>query len=793
MSAARHLLIVVRAAYRWLRVVAVRAPLRLGVFAVLALAATWPLLSTAGSLNAFRDAHVLGHYESAAAEALLRFHQMPLWDPYYCGGMYLLGTPQARFVSPTFLLTLLFGETRGEALTAFAMTWVGLEGTFRYARSRGASSLGALLSAPLFALSGIFALAPALGWYNFFSFELLPWVAFGTRTAFLGRRRGVVIAAVALGWCVGFGGTYTAPLALIWCGFETLDTLTTRTRPWRAAWIEPPVVQAMIHAGLIAVLAVSLSAVRLWPIAETLRDGRRVIGGTPGNPWPRVVGMLLQGMKEKSENGSFFVGSLAVPATLLGLAWPRAWRIGVVGTLSVWLAAGYAVKPSLFAGLRELPVYSTLRYPERFLTLLALAVSVLAALGVTVVERIAANAGEMRRLRIPPELGPWMGPLIAAMLLAANGPLLYQHAWRASKRDLVAPPVESATRRPFHQARGNRWALAFYEPMDRGSLSCWDAYAIPESPLLRGDLEEEERLKDAGAGTVARRLWSPNRMDFDVALARPARLEINQNWHEGWRVDYGEVEDEDGLLAVDLPAGEHAVSLRFEPRSARGGAIVSTVALASLVAVAWSARRRRRQGDRAEGDGIVLAAAAGAPCLAFALCAACLRGPAPAAPTVPKAMDGAPIVVDGLPEATIRVDAKLAGGLTFEGASLNNPSPAPNETILLELDWRRSAERARGLGVFLHVDPPKGDALNGDHVLLSSSLDFDDAPPDKTLRDVLPITVPNDTAGQTFEIWVGLWRMRGNGQRIAVVDPGPATVKNNAILAASFVVRNRGE
>ena len=790
MSAARHLLTAASAAYRVLRVVALKTPLRLGAFALLSLAATWPLLSTASSLNAFRDAHVLGHYESAAREALLRFHQMPLWDPYYCGGMYLLGTPQARFVSPTFLLTLLFGEPRGEALTAFAMTAVGLEGTFRYARAHGAGRAGALLASPLFALSGVFALAPALGWYNFFSFELLPWVALGTRTALLGRRRGVVIAAVALGWCVGFGGTYTAPLAVIWCVFEAVDALTTRGRARRPArWI----VRAGVHAGLIAVLALSVAAVRLWPIAETLSDGRRVIGGTPGNAWPRLAGMLLRGMKEKTDNGSFFVGALAIPATLLGLARPRAFRLGIIAGLSIWLAAGFAVRPSLFAWLRELPVYASLRYPERFLILATLAVSVLAAHGVTRVERLSADDGELRALRIPPAMAPFLVPLIGASLVMAIGPLVYLHDRQASKRELVAPPPASAAHRPFHQARGNRWALAYYEPMDRGSLSCWDAYAIPESPLLRGDLTEEERLVDPGAGTVVERSWSPNQIDLDVALAVAGRVEINQNYNEGWRTDHGAITSDDGLLAVDLPAGEHAVSLRFEPRSARGGAIVSAVAVAALLAVAWSTRRGRAHGQRAGADAIVLAAAAGAPCLAFALSAACMRGPPPVPPTAPRALDGGPVVVDSLPEATIRVDAKLAGGLTFEGASLSNPRPAPNDSILLEVDWRRSVEEARGLGVFTHIEASKGDALNGDHVLLSSSLDFDDAPPDKTLRDVIPVSIPDDAAGKTFKVWVGIWHMRGNGRRVPVVDPGPATVKDQAILAATFVVESHAE
>jgi hypothetical protein len=780
MPAASHLL---SSAYRGLRLVALRTPLRLGAFATLALLATWPLLATAASVNAFRDAHVLGHYESVAAQSLLRFRKMPLWDPYYCGGMYLLGTPQARFVSPTFLLTLLFGEARGEALTAFVMIAVGLEGSFRYARSRGARSAGALLAAPLFALSGIFALAPRLGWINFFSFELLPWVAFGTRTALSGRRGGVVIAAVSLAWCVGFGGTYTAPLAALWCAFELLDAATTRApnatcAPW-ATWV--------VHGGLIVVLALSLSAVRLWPIVETLSEGRRVIGGAPGNSWTRLAKMLLAAVKGDREDGTFFVGALAVPATLLGLLRPRAWRLGIAAALSIWLAAGYAVRPSLFAALRVLPVYSSLRYPERFLIPVALAVSALAAQGLTFVENLAAGARTNREPPIPPILASWGPPLVSMTILAAMGPLVYQHWQQARTRDVIAPPPRSDAPGAFHQARGNRWALAFYEPLDRGSLSCWEAYAVPESPLLRADLAQEENLVDEGAGSVAERLWTPNRIDLDVALTRPSRLHVNQNWHPGWHASVGDVVSDQGLLAVDLPAGERALSLRFEPASARNGAVVSLVAVASLIATGWSAHRRRRTGPGAAGDSMWLGVAAGAPCVAFALCAAGVRGPAPT-PVAPRAMDGAPVVAEGLPEGTIRVGAKFASGATFEGATLSDPTPSPDDVITLELDWTRSAQIERGLGIFVHIEPPSGDTLNGDHVLLSSTLDFSDAPPGKILRDVLPISVPDDAEGKTFKIWVGLWYMRGDGQRLRVLDAGGLTVKDNGLLVGSFVV-----
>ena len=45
--------------------------------------------------------------------------------------------------------------------------------------------------------------------------------------------------------------------------------------------------------------------------------------------------------------------------------------ITTLAFLTLWLAAGYAAKVSLFATLKGLPVYSTLRYPERFLVLFA--------------------------------------------------------------------------------------------------------------------------------------------------------------------------------------------------------------------------------------------------------------------------------------------------------------------------------------------------------------------------------------------------------------------------------------
>ena len=83
-----------------------RSAVRLAVFSLIATALVWTMLPTVGWLNEFRDSQVLALHEHAAVLSVKRFGQLPLWNPWYCGGLSAMGEPQARFASPTFLLSL---------------------------------------------------------------------------------------------------------------------------------------------------------------------------------------------------------------------------------------------------------------------------------------------------------------------------------------------------------------------------------------------------------------------------------------------------------------------------------------------------------------------------------------------------------------------------------------------------------------------------------------------------------------------------------------------------------------
>lgn len=71
---------------------------------------------------------------------------------------------------------------------------------------------------------------------------------------------------------------------------------------------------------------------------------------------------------------------------------------------------------------------------------------------------------------------------------------------------------------------------------------------------------------------------------FEVDLARPATLLVNQNTDSGWTTSLGTVDRAQALLAVDLPAGRRAVTLTHAVRGLWTGALFT---LLGILASVW--------------------------------------------------------------------------------------------------------------------------------------------------------------------------------------------------------------
>ena len=669
-------------------------------FVALAAAAVAPYLLTAGAFNAFRDAQVLWLYEDSARRSVMEFGQLPLWNPDFCGGMPALGTPQARFASPTFLLTLLFGTTRAEPLTIFVMVVIGIFGAHRLAREHGARQFGATLAAPLFGLMGIFACAPFLGWFGFLGFALLPWLLVGVRQAARGEAKGAALVALSTAFIVGFGGTYVAPLSLVGCAVELGLLLLRRRR------VE------VLTLSCAVLLALGLSAFRLWPVWEELQRGPRVISGQSAMGLGPLGGLLFGIWPPFRSECWYLVTIPGAVVAAFALLRRRSWWLGSALIIWLWFAAGTGVTPSLFGMLRELPVFSLLRNSERFLVLAVLAIAMGAALSLS-------DAAARLRLRRPPRLARplWIVSVLGVVLAVPW--LMNDFVVASSIRTLTAPPREEL--RPFHQARGNRWAAASFGPMSRGSIACWEAYGVPQSTQLRPELKQESWL--LGPGVLQELSWSPQRLTFHVELDQPTRLVINQNYHRGWKSGAGQVVNEAGLLAVELPAGKHEVSLRFLPTSAIGGLSVSLLALGfalSLYRRRWGPSTSLRTGPSTSlrtgpwqrlGGALI-------PLVAGLVIAAIFSEP-PFPSTAPVGPEGEALIVEMVPVGARPLGVRFGADVVLDAVQLERRDDG---RVRLELDWSHGGSVNQKLGIFVHIEPGTLKRITADHLQVSDGM-----------------------------------------------------------------------
>jgi hypothetical protein len=754
-----------------------RSPLRLALYALLALVLVWPLLGDAARFNEFRDSQILMLYERAAVDSVKRFGEWPLWNPFYCGGLDGVGAPQSRFVSPTFLLSLLFGAERAELPIVWLMVVLGMEGGYRWLRLRVVNATAAALVAPVFALSGHFAVAYYRGWTGFFGFELVPWILLGVTLAARGRVGGIAIASIAFAIVLGFGGTFAAPLVAVAALFEGVRAIEEAPGSGRARAFAMLVATASFMAAV--------AALRLFPVAETLTAAPRIMAGTPGNTPKALLDSLVGALAVKDGDvemkGSFYIGAAFLAVAALGGAERKAFRAMVICILFMWLSQGYARKPAPFALLRELPVFAALRYPERFLWLAILFACEPAAHAMAKIPYL----GEGRKWRAGATL------LLSGAIVFTIGNEIATFERVAAARTLgTIAPVPSPMGLGFHQARGNRWLAAHVQSVDLGSLSCWEAHPVLESPLLRGDRKDEEYFADPKTGRAVRVAWSPNRIIVDATAEQGGRLLVNQNWDPGWESSIGHVVDNEGLLAVDLPPGKHLVTLAFRPWSVVTGLGVSAAALLALGVLALRASRGRLPFTK--GSWVATGALVVMPWIVAVAAKQLSPQPPWPAPAL-RNPNGTPAIVDAVPPEATKVDAKFELPITVEAVRVQPPDAHKN--VMVDVWLRRTGSLPKATSMFAHFERrgqspailPKDtyDFFNADHQVVGGSFYLSDAPEGALVHDAFALHVDKAYQGD-WDVLIGFGHVGGRRGRSKVVSPGTAQVKDDRVVAGSF-------
>jgi hypothetical protein len=620
--------------FRWPDRVMSLTVLRLLLWVAVAAFSHQGILTDPFNVADWMDDHQFYSWEESDRATLLHWHQLPAWNPFWCGGTVGIAAPEDPFLGPDFLLRLVFGVEHGRRLAIVLLVVLGFEGMYRLCRRLDSSAVGAVFAALVYGTCERFVSFIHDGWVNFLGFELIPFVLYflvdGTLTPrgtagspderAARARRARLFGGFFVAWIILSAGTYPTPYAMLSVGYVTIalslvaffrghrDLGESKDGPrWRRI-LRAPFVVPWVCAVSIGLVALGLSAGKIVPTLAFLRQFPRVFTPVEAHTaaetfaafWPHysvVVGLGIVGVVTADLAAGIFFGGAVLFFTL---------------------ALGDFGPTAPFHILKSLPIFGQLRFPDRFVVGVLLFMSVAASRGITRLEDALAMAS--RRLwqvvhawkaRSSGAPAPAYPVEIAWIVVGVAAFLAYSRIAEPLATDIVSSvrirpgtmyvqEGPHAFDAPFKQSRGNRRDVHMFTPANMGSIYCVAGNPVPESALLRGDLAEEEYPEDPAKASVKRLEWTPNKITLEVDAKEPTTIRVNQNWAPEWRTNLGHVKSVEKLLAVDVPAGKNVVVLEYSDRFLGFCLLVSLASLLGLVyvvgrdGVRWAARENAR-------------------------------------------------------------------------------------------------------------------------------------------------------------------------------------------------------
>ena len=552
----------------------------------------------------FGDWQQIHHNWEAALVAIQREGVWGLWDPFQCGGVTLLGNPEAQHFSPLFLLSFAIGTTLALKLALVLHAWAGLVGAYLFARrEHRLTQAGAVIAAVGFAMNGFFAWQMAGGHFTFVSFYLAPWLLLAWRRA-ARELRFVVPVALLLALTVAEGGTYPFPYFVLLLAFDTVVTARGNARRLGAGRAALRVAGAGIATGALAFL---LGAIRFLPIVRTLRLFPREMQSVDAMFLPELIDTwTVYDFPWRHPHHIYvwneytaFVGWPLLALGLVGLvvALARQRFALIFGLLLfVGLMLGNRGPWAPWVLLHELPIYDSLRVPSRFSVFATFYLALLAGLGFDAIgKQVRALPGI--RGSIGRSGRSFFAALLAFVAIApavAFGIAIHTH-WDG-------PPIFGEPSPHFHYGRVNyQFDVASLPRRNIGTPQCYSG-AMSWRPSPRLWLGEVPQARvEGGGGRVLEVERTTTSFTATAEMDRPGRLVFDSNHHPDWVADGGwPVVDDGGRLAVELPAGRHTVHVRYEPESLTTAIALSSIGLA-LALLGWALGRRRSRGGRRGG------------------------------------------------------------------------------------------------------------------------------------------------------------------------------------------------
>jgi hypothetical protein len=368
--------------------------------AALAMVAAFPILASIGNWGIQDwDQHLF--YNAVPRMTVLEYGQIPLWNPYSCGGTVLLAHPLSRVLSPFLPLHLVLGTVVAIKLEILLHLTIGLIGGYALVRVHEMGRASSSLAAIIYMLSTMFAVNLVSGMTSFLTLAYVPWVMLFVKRG-LSRFWNLLACATVLVLIFFEGGAQ--PLATVFAVAIHRACAVVRERRVRPA------------ADLVALVALTLllGSVKFVPSIAFMASHPRPMSSYSGFSLASLHYGLLDrdqlvdarvladhrrgfrfGFSEGMDENGMYVGRLALALAVLRIVarGRREWTLSALLVVFLWLSFGSRIQPSLWELVHSAPFFRMTRVAQRFRWILLLVLALFAAFGLEAVMMFARRRG----------------------------------------------------------------------------------------------------------------------------------------------------------------------------------------------------------------------------------------------------------------------------------------------------------------------------------------------------------------------------------------------------------------
>jgi hypothetical protein len=518
-----------------------------------------------------------------ARTTIINYKQVPLWNPYSCGGNVFLAHPTSSFLSPFFLFVLLFGEVIGLKITIVVYLITGLYGVFLLSRYFGIKFPACFLASFVYMLGAIYPMHVAAGLVGEFTMALVPY-AFLFYLKGIKEKKYLWLSALFISLMI-FGGSLRVVtiFSFFLIIFSILMTIMERKINY---------IKALIFVLIFAFL---FSGIKCIPMLEFLKDHRYIRYDSGGIGFKMLAAMLFKRICTYDPEGGIFasfpydwyhcgayIGIIPFLLFFVGsiIYWPSRWPLILTGIVFAFFSTGKTIFHNLKDFIYSLPFFSSilsaLHTPPRFILGFVFVVSIISSLGLSTLEKYPKG-------RLFKFFSFALVFFVLYDLIATNSVLL--------KKVFILAPQKTSAGRIFQQGLSELDYLKedsdiyrrFLE--NKGTVNAQEIdniYPVGAKvlPFTSTQYKQEVYLLQNN-GKLSLQYFSPNKIVVVTDLSSDDRIVLNQNYYKGWKVKKDKktypAQNLDGLISTSVGAGNRVIEFFYLPNSFIFGSILSSL------------------------------------------------------------------------------------------------------------------------------------------------------------------------------------------------------------------------